>query len=155
MIPVPHPGARSVGFTLLELLVALAISIVVLTQILVATFALERSFEAADYRMNAQNDQLRALDYLSRDLHMASAVSVQNGGTSVGPHPARRNHERTRPQPRDAAQPVVGQLGSSVECDHGFVLPAGRPVGPRHRGPADRAGQHGRGPGVRANKASS
>ena len=83
MTPTARLRTRSAGFTLLELLVGLAISAVVLTQILVATFSLQRSFAAADYRMNAQNDQLRALDYLSRDLHMASAVSVQNGGTSL------------------------------------------------------------------------
>lgn len=83
MIPTGKTETCSAGFTLLELLVGLVISAVVLTQILVATYALERSYGAADYRMNAQNDQLRALDYLSRDLHMASAVSVQNGGTAV------------------------------------------------------------------------
>lgn len=85
MTPTGHARARTraAGFTLLELLVGLAVGAVVLTQLLVATFALERSFGAADYRMNAQNDQLRALDFLSRDLHMASAVSVQNGGTSL------------------------------------------------------------------------
>ena len=83
MIPAARTRVHSSGFTLVELLVSLAISAVVLTQILVVTFSLERSFAAADYRMNAQNDQLRALDYLSRDLHMASAVSVQNSGTAV------------------------------------------------------------------------
>ena len=83
MIPAAQTRRRAAGFTLLELLVGMAISAVVLTQIVVATFALERSFGAADYRMNAQNDQIRALDYLARDLHMASAVSVQNGGTAV------------------------------------------------------------------------
>ena len=83
MSPMARTKVCSPGFTLVELLVSLAISAVVLTQILVVTFSLERSFEAADYRMNAQNDQLRVLDYLSRDLHMASAVSVQNSGTAV------------------------------------------------------------------------
>ena len=83
MIQRARTRGYSPGFTLAELLVSLAISAVVLTQILVVTFSLERSFAAADYRMNAQNDQLRVLDYLSRDLHMASAVSVQNSGTAV------------------------------------------------------------------------
>ena len=71
------------GFTLVELLVSMAIGAVVLAQVSIVTFSLQRSFAAADYRMNAQNDQLRALDYLSRDLHMASAVSVQESGTAV------------------------------------------------------------------------
>ena len=78
---IPTGQTRAAGFTLVELLTSMAIGAVVLTQLLVATFALQRSFGAADYRMNAQNDQLRALDYLSRDLHMASSVSVQGGSS--------------------------------------------------------------------------
>ncbi len=83
MIPPASIRPRTAGFTLVEVMVGLAIGAVVLTQILVATFSLERSFAAADYRMNAQNDQLRVLDYLSRDLHMASAVSVQNATNAI------------------------------------------------------------------------
>ena len=71
------------GFTLPELLVAMAISAVVLSQLVVATYSLQRSFEAANYRMSAQEDQLRMIDYITRDLHMASAVTVQDGGAQV------------------------------------------------------------------------
>lgn len=72
------------GFTLLEMLIALSISSVALAGISVASVTLRRSFEAADYRMTAQNDQLRVLDYLSRDLHMAAAVSLLNGNKQDG-----------------------------------------------------------------------
>lgn len=68
---------------MMELLVAMAIGSVVLSQLVVASYALQRSFEAANYRMSAQEDQLRMLDYVSRDLHMASSVTVQNGGTTL------------------------------------------------------------------------
>ena len=75
-----HPAA---GFTLTELLVAMAIGAMVLSQLVVATYSLQRSFEAANYRMSAQEDQLRVIDYVTRDLHTASAVAVQNGGAAV------------------------------------------------------------------------
>lgn len=68
---------------MLELLVAMAISSVVLSGLLVATFSLQRSFESSNYRMTAQEDQLRMLDYVTRDLHMASGVSIQNGGAQL------------------------------------------------------------------------
>ena len=74
---------RPAGFTLVELLVAMAIGAMVLSQFVVASYALQRSFEAANYRMSAQEDQLRVLDYVSRDLHMASAVAVQNGNAQI------------------------------------------------------------------------
>ena len=77
-----RPGS-SAGFTLTELLVATAISAVVLSQLVLASYALQRSFGAANYRMSAQEDQLRLLDYISRDLYMASAVVVQNDSAQI------------------------------------------------------------------------
>ena len=68
---------------MIELLVAMAISSMILAGLLVATFSLQRSFEASNYRMTAQEDQLRMLDYVTRDLHMASDVSIQNGGAQL------------------------------------------------------------------------
>ena len=72
---------RQAGFTLLELLVGMAISAVALTGLLVASWSLQRSFEASNYRMSAQEDQLRLLDYLTRDLHAAVGVSVVNNSS--------------------------------------------------------------------------
>lgn len=72
-----RPGA---GFTLLETLVGLAVGSLTLGGVAVVSISLQRSFEAANYQMTAQNDQLRVLDYLSRDLHMASAVSILDDG---------------------------------------------------------------------------
>ena len=71
------------AFTLVEMLVGLAIGSVTLAGLGVASVSLQRSFTAADYQMTAQNDQLRVLDYLSRDLRMASTVTVLNVGTKV------------------------------------------------------------------------
>ena len=78
-----HGRAARAGFTLTELLIGMAIGSVTLAGVSVASLSLQRSFTAADYQMTAQNDQLRVLDYLSRDLRMASVVTVLNGGTKV------------------------------------------------------------------------
>ncbi len=77
-----RPGPLA-GFTLTELLVAMAIATVVLSQLVVASYGLQHSFGAANYRMSAQEDQLRMLDYISRDLRMASAVTRQNNNTQI------------------------------------------------------------------------
>ena len=71
------------GFTLTELLVGMAVGTVALAAVAVTSVSLQRSFEAANYQMTAQNDQLRVLDYLSRDLHTASQVSVADGGGRI------------------------------------------------------------------------
>lgn len=74
---------RNSGFTLVELLVGMAISLVGLSGLSVGSIALQRSFEAANYQMNAQNDQLRVLDYLSRDFHLASKVTRADDGAKI------------------------------------------------------------------------
>ena len=76
------PDAQA-GFTLVEVMVGLVIGSVALAGMAVSMVSLQRSFSAADYQMTAQNDQLRVLGYLSRDVRTASVVTIQNGGTSV------------------------------------------------------------------------
>ena len=77
------PRRRAAAFTLVELLVATALGSVVMGWVGLSFVSLQRSFEASNYQMTAQNDQLRVLDYLSRDLRMASAVATANGSTKV------------------------------------------------------------------------
>ena len=68
------------GFSLIELMVALAIGSTLMGWVMLSFTALQRSFEAANYQMTAQNDQLRVLDYVTRDARMASAVTPTNNG---------------------------------------------------------------------------
>lgn len=76
-------GGPSGGFTLLELLIGLTVGSMALAGVSLVSIALQRSFQAADYRMGAQNDQLRLLDYLSRDLRMASTITLLNNNAKV------------------------------------------------------------------------
>ncbi len=71
------------AFTITELMVGMAISAVILEGLSTSFIALQRSFEAANYQMTAQNDQLRILDYISRDLRMASSVTILNDGAKL------------------------------------------------------------------------
>lgn len=79
MRPSVKTHRRRSGFTIAELMVGMAIGSIVLAGVALTSTSLQRSFEAANYQMTAQNDQLRIFDYLSRDLHMASAVSILEG----------------------------------------------------------------------------
>lgn len=71
---------RPAAFTLLELLLGMTIAAIALAGLATATISLQRSFGAANYQMTAQNDQLRVLDYLSRDLRTATAVTISDAG---------------------------------------------------------------------------
>lgn len=69
--------------TLVELMVAVALGSMLMGWVGLAFMALQRSFEAANYQMTAQNDQLRVLDYISRDLRTAATVTVSSGNGKV------------------------------------------------------------------------
>lgn len=69
------------AFTLAEVIIASAVSSVIFASLLAGTVALRRSFEAADYHVRAQNDQIRAIDYIGRDLRSASKITILDQGT--------------------------------------------------------------------------
>ena len=71
------------GMTLVELLVAGAVSSMIFCSLIAGTVALRRAIDAADYHVTAQNEQLRITDYLGRDLRTGSNVAVVNSGARV------------------------------------------------------------------------
>jgi Tfp pilus assembly protein PilW len=68
-----HPAT---GFTVTELLVAVAAGAVVLAAVTVASVALQKSFSAADNFLGTQMQQIRIVDYLSRDVRRSYIVTA-------------------------------------------------------------------------------
>ena len=68
------------GFTLFEMLVATAASTSLLATIMLSSVTLQRSFYwSSEYAVEA-NAQLRAVDYVTRDLRGAISVTIPTGG---------------------------------------------------------------------------
>jgi len=76
-------GRRRSAMTLVELMTAASISAIVFGSIMVTFVAQQRSFVAALYQMDAQQDESRVMAYLSKDLRNASAIQLQAGGTQA------------------------------------------------------------------------
>jgi Tfp pilus assembly protein PilW len=70
-----HPAT---GFTVTELLVACAAGAVVLAAVTVASVALQKSFSAADNFLGTQMQQIRIVDYLSRDVRRSYIVTASS-----------------------------------------------------------------------------
>jgi len=70
-----HPAT---GFTVTELLVAVAAGAVVLAAVTVASVALQKSFSAADKFLGTQMQQIRIVDYLSRDVRRSYIVTASS-----------------------------------------------------------------------------
>src|SRR5207249_3826692 len=70
-----HPAT---GFTVTELLVAVAAGAVVLAAVTVASVALQKSFSAADNFLGTQMQQIRIVDYLSRDVRRSYIVTASS-----------------------------------------------------------------------------
>jgi Tfp pilus assembly protein PilW len=70
-----HPAT---GFTLAELLVSVAAGAFVLAAVTLASVALQKSFNAADNFLGTQMQQIRIVDYLSRDIRRSYMVTVSS-----------------------------------------------------------------------------
>src|SRR5215467_1275785 len=66
------------GFTLVEMMVAVAAGSLMLGAVLTAGVALQRSFAAVEGYSIAEGDQLRVLDYIAMDCRRALSAAVAN-----------------------------------------------------------------------------
>jgi prepilin-type N-terminal cleavage/methylation domain-containing protein len=71
------------GFTLSELMVSLGISSVVLAAALTASIALQKSFNAVDNYFSTHVQQVRIIDYLSRDVRRSYIVTSTSSPQTI------------------------------------------------------------------------
>jgi prepilin-type N-terminal cleavage/methylation domain-containing protein len=71
------------GFTLIEILVAIAVFGIFSAALLTTWSALQTSALNTTSYAQRQNDQMRITDYLKRDIRRASVVAIYNGATLV------------------------------------------------------------------------
>jgi Tfp pilus assembly protein PilW len=71
------------GFTMVEVLVSAAITSAIIMALLTASVAMQRSFSATEFHAKAQGDQLRVIDYVTRDLRRASTAIISNNGRKL------------------------------------------------------------------------
>jgi len=67
---------RTAGFTLSEMLVAVSISSIVLAAAVASSVSLQKSFSAADNYFATHMQQVRIVDYLSRDVNRGFSVTT-------------------------------------------------------------------------------
>lgn len=70
--------SRLTGFTLLELLVGMGASAVLMASIVASSVTLQRSFLWSANYSEQSNAQLRVLDFVTRDIRRARAVSIDS-----------------------------------------------------------------------------
>jgi len=64
------------GFTLLEVIIAAAVTSMMFTALLSTSVSLQRSFAASDQYSSAKADQMRTIDYIVRDLRAALTITL-------------------------------------------------------------------------------
>src|SRR5205807_9453394 len=64
------------GFTLAEILTAMAIAVVIFAAIITASLAMQKSFNAVDHYFATHIQQVRIIDYLNRDVKRAVIVTT-------------------------------------------------------------------------------
>jgi prepilin-type N-terminal cleavage/methylation domain-containing protein len=64
------------GFTLAEIMMAMAIAVVIFAAIITASVAMQKSFNAVDHYFTTHIQQVRIIDYLNRDVKRALIVTT-------------------------------------------------------------------------------
>jgi prepilin-type N-terminal cleavage/methylation domain len=67
---------RTAGFTLSEMLVAVSISLIVLAAAVASSISLQKSFSAVDNYFATHMQQVRIVDYLSRDVNRGLSLTT-------------------------------------------------------------------------------
>jgi prepilin-type N-terminal cleavage/methylation domain-containing protein len=67
---------KTAGFTLSEMLVAVSISLIVLAAAVASSISLQKSFSAVDNYFATHMQQVRIVDYLSRDVNRGLSVTT-------------------------------------------------------------------------------
>src|SRR5690242_8752816 len=67
---------RTAGFTLGEMLVAVSVSSIVLAAAIASSVSLQKSFNAVDNYFATHIQQVRVVDYLSRDVNRGFSVTT-------------------------------------------------------------------------------
>jgi prepilin-type N-terminal cleavage/methylation domain-containing protein len=71
------------GFTLAEILTAMAIAVVIFAAILTASLAMQKTFNAVDNYFATHIQQIRIIDYLNRDVKRALIVTTSANQQTV------------------------------------------------------------------------
>ena len=108
------------GFTLPELLIGAAVSTMMLTGLITATIALQRSYKASEYYAEATADQVRALDYITRDTRGALTATVSPDGNSLTlTLPAYYTAYDAEGNPASGATTVVPTISPNNDTNYG------------------------------------
>ena len=70
---------RQAGWTLAELMVAMAIASIMMAGLITGSITIQRSFMASRHHIDAQAQQMRLMDYMTLDLRRALTVDAGNG----------------------------------------------------------------------------
>lgn len=70
------PSKQAAGFTLSEMTVSLSLSAIIIIAALTATIALQKSFTAVDSYFTTHMQQIRVIDYLTRDVKRGLVVTT-------------------------------------------------------------------------------
>lgn len=85
LAPIRRARRAATGFTLLEVVVAMALGSVVFAAALAGIIFLQKSYAATEQYATSLADQTRLLDYLAMDLRRATAATLTtSGGVTTG-----------------------------------------------------------------------
>jgi prepilin-type N-terminal cleavage/methylation domain-containing protein len=118
--------SKITGFTLYELLIAMSISSVVIGAAMTSGIALQKSFKAVDSYFGTHMQQIRIIDYLSRDvkrgLIVTTAVSPQSVTVTIPNYLIKSGDPEAIANPSlvgTARTPTIAYTASGLQANYG------------------------------------
>ena len=118
--------SKITGFTLYELLIAMSISSVVIGAAMTSGIALQKSFKAVDSYFGTHMQQIRIIDYLSRDvkrgLIVTTAVSPQSVTVTIPNYLIKSGDPEAIANPSlvgTARTPTIAYTASGLQTNYG------------------------------------
>jgi Tfp pilus assembly protein PilW len=74
---------QTAAFTLSELMMTAGIGSAIMLSLLTGTVTLQKGYAAAEYSIRCQLDQMRVIDYITRDVRRATSVTTENTGRKL------------------------------------------------------------------------
>lgn len=119
-------SAKITGFTLYELLIAMSISSVVIGAAMTSGIALQKSFKAVDSYFGTHMQQIRIIDYLSRDvkrgLIVTTSVSPQSVTVTIPNYLIKSGDPEAIANPSlvgTARTPTIAYTASGLQANYG------------------------------------
>jgi Tfp pilus assembly protein PilW len=119
----PSSSLAIMAFSMVELMVSLAVGSMILAAVASGTIAMQKLFVATDQYYMATSDQMRVLDFIALDMRRAASGNVSNAAQTLTlTLPDYMDYTQNPPVPRSPSVSATGKLNYGAAASQPTVV---------------------------------